>query len=1046
MATIFSRISTQVPDQLPDFIQTDHPDYVAFIKAYYEFLESAELKLFDMGAVDTIIQETGINQFLIMEDTNRYRTGEFNKIVIEDYDTTRGPVVRGRQTHIPSGAFKAGDVIMGEISKATAIIKAEDINNGQRLFITPQNKFILNETVVGQQSGATAKIESYTENVVQSMMHLLDHKDADDSIEIFFNKFKESFMKTIPDILASGINKRNLLKNIKDLYRSKGTSKGHELFFRILLNENAELYYPTKDMLRISSGIWTNDSIMRVYNINSTFLMENSTETSGHIFILMEDGSQLLAENSVEGKDNLRNLVGKVITQKPSLDTSIQPGGPYYGLGYKDTPQASALVDNVLRYKYNQEDVTELVLEPNSQIGEFISGHHITAIAEEDTDLLIKAKVNSILSEADQHSLEYQSSQYFSSSDKLSVESNVGYGGVADIVSITSGTIDTIIVSSEGAYYAIGDNVVVDNTGTNGIGLAGQVSIVNGGFIAEDGTLDGAYRITLEDEPGELLLCESILTFETPTGIFPIGETFIGSDSNAIGVVIENQLSTNTIIYNLVEGSFKLGETLIGENSGYRNTLVVNTSDIYVANEDDLLMTASDRIVLEGETIRKDSYKGSVIVQETETGNREVTDIRVLSKGYGYSSLPTLSIESVLGDGAHLISRGENVGTIESIDIVNPGTHYTDPEDLYFKTTTNFLCVEVSDNFILEEIVTGLTSGATAVFKEFDVNTGVFKMNDLSVIPFVIGETIQGNSSGETANIDSYTRTNIPAKIGTSVHRAGRYLGEDGFISEASKKIQDSYYYQDYSYVINTPSSIHTWRDDLLSTVHPTGWALFGQIDIATVLSVPSKVVLLSESGAAFLREWISAVNNPYRSFSSRLLLTLQLRSSQSHGHTFGSTYRNLSSFMFNESMAKSEQYSIDFRGHNVYPLGIRSAKLPTDIDDSVSTISVGDSTKYASTGSIQIEEELIDYTGKTGTELTGCVRGQYGTLAASHLTGEFVLFVEWALSQNDVFGYRFKDWEVDFERHNITMGDLIDTPNRKNNILPPTEITLFKT
>ena len=59
MSTITSKVSIQVPGQQPDFVQADHPDFVAFLKGYYEFLESAELKLTDLGIVASITQEDG---------------------------------------------------------------------------------------------------------------------------------------------------------------------------------------------------------------------------------------------------------------------------------------------------------------------------------------------------------------------------------------------------------------------------------------------------------------------------------------------------------------------------------------------------------------------------------------------------------------------------------------------------------------------------------------------------------------------------------------------------------------------------------------------------------------------------------------------------------------------------------------------------------------------------------------------------------------------------------------------------------------------------
>ncbi len=805
-------------------------------------------------------------------------------------------------------------------------------------------------------------------------------------------------------------------------------------------------------MLRISDGKWTNENIMRVYPSNSTIHMENSSSTNGDIFLLAENGSQLLTEDTVNGTDDLKGLLDQVIKQEPVFDLSILSGGAYYNTGYKEIKQATALVSNVLQYKFDREVITELVLDPGSQTGEFIAGHTITGPDKLDSDLMLSAKISPIIDKADQHSTEYQSSQYFSELDKIIVESDVGHHGIATIDSLKPGTITEIIVDTKGSYYEIGDKVIVDNRGTNGTGLEAQVSIVNGGFIPEEGTLEGEYRISLEDdtpdgEDGELLTSESIITFETPTGVLFVGEIFTGITSNATGIVIEYQDKINTLIYVLLDGEFSLGETLLGSDSQHKITLVTNTVEVFIANEDETETQANDRIVLEGETVRQDSYLGSVLVQEEFTGDKDITDIIVTSKGYGYTYLPTLSIYSVVGLSGKILAKGNGVGTIDTINIINQGIHYSNPESVYFNTTTNFLCVEVSDPFTLEESVVGLTSGATAIFKEQNLETGIIKMYDLGIAPFVEGEIFQGQTSGETAKIDSYTRTNIPGLTGTSVYRTGKYLGEDGFISEASKRVQDSYYYQDFSYVVKTASSIVDWRNNLLSTVHPSGWALFGQIDVSSLLKVPSSITLLGELlGAAFVRVWISNIDGTIKSVRSKFEFYIDLLLSKIQGSVVGTTYGNLSDFMFINSMVNSEKYLIDFRGHNVYPVPVPYDTLNIAATDIDTTFTVADTSPYTSMGTIQIGEELIDYTGKSALNLTGCVRGQYGTTATNHDSGLSVGFVEWGVSQNDAFGYRFMDWERDYQGNLITFGDLENTPFKKNNITPPTEITLFKT
>ena len=1145
MATIYSKVSTQVTDQQPDFVKSDHPDFLAFLKAYYEFLESAELKLKDFGSVDSIIFEEGSTTFMTYEDVNRYRTGSSDNILLEDYDTVGGSRIRS------VGAFTNGETITGQTSKATATIRTEDISSGQRLFISAQNKFVLGEQVVGADSGATANIVSYTANPVQNVMQLLDYMDVDQTIDAFFTQFKKAFMRTIPDSLATGINKRNLLKNIKDLYRAKGTKKGHQLFFRILLNEDADLYYPTKDMLRVSDGNWSDDTILRVYATNSTILMEDASDSAGEIFILMEDGSQIINEENVSGIDDLTKLTGQTITQAAVTDFSILSGGAYFNQGFSVIGKATAVVDSVFQYQLSGETITEFVLNPGSVDGTFVSGHTISGADNTNDNLTIRAKSDSIVASANTSASDYQTSQYFTTADSVTITSDTGNDASASITSVTTGTIEEIIVDAGGTGYEIGDQLVVTNT--SGTALAGEISIVNGGIIPEDGTLTGEFRVTLEDgttgAPGEILLEESIFTYDTSTGVFNIGEVVTGLTSGATGTVIKVQTDVNKVFYKAGSGTFTLGETLKGGTSSYKARILTNTVDNYVSNEDDIGMESTDRFIFEGETVRGDTYDGSVIVQERATGTRDITDVRVTTIGYGYSDLPTITITSSQGTNGSVKAKGKGVGDIASINIINQGTHYSDQESLLFDTTSNFLTTLISGAFTLDETVTGLASGATARFKAQDNATGIIKMDQLSATPFQANEVILGAGSGKTALVNSYVETNIPGKVGAVVDRSGKFVNEDGFISDSSKKIQDSYYYQDYSYVVKTATSIANWRDDLLSTVHPGGWAVFGQVDIASRLSQLANITSISSLGPAYKLIWsalfgmrlgttdqvpinpspMAEANEPNKdrlydpalAVSTGAAFTLYetitggtsgatgkvaieetsdaglriityvaltgifqatetitggssgvtatvnavygLRGKRDRtlnhvmdieyqfglrGDTSGSRpdYGTLNRFMFAESIQKTRTSTYTFRSHAVYTAGLPLSTLNGGINNAVTTITVADGSVYPSAGTIQIGDELIDYTGKSSNNLTGCTRGAHSTSAASHLTGVNVLSIRWAMKQDGVPGFRVQDWATDYKGTVLTIGDITDYPQRKNNISPPTEVTLYKT
>lgn len=60
-------------------------------------------------------------------------------------------------------------------------------------------------------------------------------------------------------------------------------------------------------------------------------------------------------------------------------------------------------------------------------------------------------------------------------------------------------------------------------------------------------------------------------------------------------------------------------------------------------------------------------------------------------------------------------------------------------------------------------------------------------------------------------------------------------------------------------------------------------------------------------------------------------------------------------------------------------------------IDSSVTTITLNSTDGLSSVGYIKLDSEIISYTGKTATTLTGCFRGQAGTAAAGHTHGAAV-------------------------------------------------------
>ena len=138
-----TKISPLIDGQVPDFIQADHPVFVEFLKAYYQFLESAEMTI--SGTVDQILLETVSANYLVLDGTNLSGSNNEDRIVFE--------IGSGG-----TGKFDPGETITGSISKATSIILVDD---DERIFIKANTRFVVGEIITGSTSGAVSTIIKY---------------------------------------------------------------------------------------------------------------------------------------------------------------------------------------------------------------------------------------------------------------------------------------------------------------------------------------------------------------------------------------------------------------------------------------------------------------------------------------------------------------------------------------------------------------------------------------------------------------------------------------------------------------------------------------------------------------------------------------------------------------------------------------------------------------------------------------------------------------------------------------------------------------------
>jgi hypothetical protein len=208
----------------------------------------------------------------------------------------------------------------------------------------------------------------------------------------------------------------------------------------------------------------------------------------------------------------------------------------------------------------------------------------------------------------------------------------------------------------------------------------------------------------------------------------------------------------------------------------------------------------------------------------------------VKNGGFNYSEPPVVK---VVETSVKIYLGSDNIGVPESIKVENSGFLYNTDETLsrQFFSNTALILTDFPENAFAygEEVVLendGVTF-ATAVVSKNGWKTGsnILKVRNVSG-KFIKGLTIKGKARGNTAKVVDVITSKFKPVIRSYFDNIGYYSSDRGKISTNSQKLTDSYFYQDYSYVIKSRTPISVWRDLIKQTTHPAGFKLFGEVII----------------------------------------------------------------------------------------------------------------------------------------------------------------------------------------------------------------------
>ena len=219
-------ISQIVESQLPAFVRDDYPQFIAFLKEYYSWME-----------------KNGADVY-----TAKILASSPNTITLPD---TASSVINAYEN--------------------MSIVCLNGPTKGHTRFIDYYDPATNTVTVSPSWTPGYVPLPN-TNMVIRDTMYpnkLLQYKDIDTTLDQFLQLFADQYLFQIPGTILA--DQRKVLKHVKQFYQARGNEDSFRYLFRLLFDEEINLYYPKVDLLRTDDAKWLIQYVMVTGTVNSTF-------------------------------------------------------------------------------------------------------------------------------------------------------------------------------------------------------------------------------------------------------------------------------------------------------------------------------------------------------------------------------------------------------------------------------------------------------------------------------------------------------------------------------------------------------------------------------------------------------------------------------------------------------------------------------------------------------------------------------------------------------------------------------------------------------
>jgi hypothetical protein len=269
-----------------------------------------------------------------------------------------------------------------------------------------------------------------------------------------------------------------------------------------------------------------------------------------------------------------------------------------------------------------------------------------------------------------------------------------------------------------------------------------------------------------------------------------------------------------------------------------------------------------------GDVIRYNTIFAGTVVSTT-------SKVTIVDGGTGFKTGQLFEIKNGTGVRSIVkVTRVDSNGTIKACEFIKFGIGYATDFTISINASQDYFATAVQPL-----LSTVLVNGQTvAITETTNGNAEQGYINKADYAYSYVGDVqefyMDGSYAGSTLGtfttqaisqvISSVSKQQAILKIqlGSQANYPGYYTSNAGFLSD-SIFIQDSRYYQAFSYVLKIDERLASYKTAVRTMVHPAGTALFGEYQISSQFNIGTALKSIIQILAVHLADSVS-VSDPY--------------------------------------------------------------------------------------------------------------------------------------------------------------------------------------